>query len=98
MMVRPATCCECRDLATTDAAERRELGAPTSWWHCQQCRRHLNRYRGMTDQQCSCGAWYNAGGQRLRDNWYDNPSVHDDDVDDLEGYEQACLRAEARIS
>lgn len=90
-----STCSECRDLEGTDIAERAETGAPTNWWHCRRCNRHLNRFRGTGDQSCTCGAWYNTAGQQLRDDWTDNPAWRDDDVDDMEGYEQSCLRSEA---
>jgi hypothetical protein len=42
-----------------------------------------------------CGTEYNGSGQRLRDNWRDNPSNYDDEIGDLEGYEIACLRSES---
>ena len=51
--------------------------------------------RGTGDQSCTCGAWYNTAGQQLRDDWTHNPAWRDNDVDDMEGYEQACLRNEA---
>ena len=44
---------------------------------------------------CECGAWYNAGGQRLRDGWMDNPAWRDGEVDDLEGFERQQLAREA---
>jgi hypothetical protein len=36
-----------------------------------------------------CDAQYNASGQRLRDNWRDNRSNYDDDVSDMDGYEDS---------
>ena len=40
------------------------------------------------DEVCdNCGQWYNSSGQRLRDDWYRNPSNYDDDISDLDGYE-----------
>jgi hypothetical protein len=54
------------------------------------------RYRGEGDQLCDCGAWYNASGQRLRDDWQSNPSWSDPDFEggDMEGYEVSQLRKE----
>jgi len=46
------------------------------------------------DVSCSCGAWYNAGGQRLRDDWCGNEARRHDDVDDLEGFERQQLARE----
>jgi hypothetical protein len=61
---------------------------PTWEKPCDRCSRTVTRWRGMADVTCShCGAEYNAGGQRLRDDWRGNPSTWDDDVPDLEGYE-----------
>lgn len=57
-------------------------------WKCQDCSRTVYRYRGESDVSCYCGASYNAGGQRLRDDWRGNPSWYDEDVSDLEGYER----------
>lgn len=60
-----------------------------SAWDCARCGREVRRYRGVSDVACSgCGAWYNAGGQRLRDDWRGNPSNYDDEISDLEGFEQ----------
>lgn len=36
----------------------------------------------------SCGTEYNGAGQRLRSDWRGNPSLYDDEVGDLEGFEQ----------
>ena len=59
-----------------------------SAWDCQRCGAEVRRYRGQCDVDCSdCGACYNASGQRLRDDWRGNPSVYDDEIGDLEGYE-----------
>lgn len=63
-------------------------------WPCGNCSRTVTRYRGQGDVDCECGACYNAFGQRLRDNWRDNPSNYDDDIGDMEGYEIACLARE----
>ena len=69
---------------------------PTTWWHCGSCGQHINRYRGTSDQSCTCGAQYNAAGQRLRDDWMNNPAWRDDELGDMEGYELACLAKETR--
>lgn len=57
-----------------------------SWWLCD-CGSEVRRYRGESDVQCECGAWFNASGQRLRDDWMGNRSNYDDDVSDMDGYE-----------
>lgn len=58
-----------------------------SWWLCD-CGKEVRRYRGQSDVDCgSCGACYNACGQRLRDDWRGNRSNYDEDVSDLDGYE-----------
>lgn len=54
---------------------------------CQCCDRRLPY--GYGDVTCACGAEYNSFGQRLRDDWRNNPSVYDDKIGDLEGYELA---------
>lgn len=64
-----------------------ETEGPTRVWKCS-CGRTVERWRGQYDVSCECGAWYNASGQRLRDDWYGNSSWHDEDVDDLEGFER----------
>lgn len=69
-----------------------------SEWKCGQCGSIVERWPGMSDVDCAkCGAWYNAGGQRLRDDWMGNSSNWDDDVDDMEGYERQQLRGESRL-
>jgi hypothetical protein len=95
-----STCRECVRLdkardAILDGGTAPDPSLPTRWWHCGRCGAHLERYRGQGDQTCSCGAWYNASGQRLRDDWTDNPAGGDDDLDDLEGFERQSLRREA---
>jgi hypothetical protein len=47
----------------------------------------VERYRGEGDVRCNCGANYNASGQRLRDDYRGNPSMWDDEIGDMEGYE-----------
>lgn len=57
-------------------------------WDCEKCKREVRRYRGQRDVDCgNCGACYNAGGQRLRDDWRGNASNWDDEVGDMEGFE-----------
>ena len=63
-----------------------------SRWDCEKCGKEVRRYRGSYDASCSCGAQYNASGQRLRDDWRDNPSWDDENIGDLEGDEIAALR------
>lgn len=66
-----------------------------SAWDCERCNREIRRYRGQGDVDCgNCGACYNAGGQRLRDDWRGNPSNWDDEIGDLEGFEIQQLRKE----
>ncbi|AEK07494.1 hypothetical protein SEND513_49 [Mycobacterium phage Send513] len=56
-------------------------------WDCAQCGIEVVSSGGR-DVDCSkCGACYNGSGQRLRSDWRSNPSVYDDNVGDLEGYE-----------
>ena len=56
-------------------------------WDCEQCGKEVQRWRGQADVACGCGAWYNAFGQRLRDDWMGNPSTWNDDIDDMTGFE-----------
>jgi hypothetical protein len=66
-----------------------------SRWDCEHCGREVRRYRGQGDVDCSdCGACYNAGGQRLRDDWRRNPSAYDNEIGDMEGFEISQLRSE----
>lgn len=66
-----------------------------SAWDCERCGREVRRYRGQSDVDCgNCGACYNAGGQRLRDDWRGNASNWDDEVGDLEGFEAQQLARE----
>lgn len=59
----------------------------SSSWNCV-CGTTVFRYRGQSDVSCSrCGNWYNAFGQRLRDDWHGNRSNYDDEIGDMEGYE-----------
>lgn len=73
-----------------------EFVAPEPTWSkaCEApgCPGSVERYRGEGDVTCSEGDHsYNAGGQRLRDNWRNNPAWGDDDMDDMEGYEREML-------
>ena len=56
-------------------------------WQCEECPKEVITVSG--DVTCWCGAEYNAFGQRLRDNWRDNPSCWDDEIGDMEGYEMS---------
>ncbi|MDA4086027.1 hypothetical protein MHAS_01179 [Mycolicibacterium hassiacum DSM 44199] len=59
-----------------------------SAWDCERCGGEVCRYYLQRDVDCpNCGACYNASGQRLRDDWRGNPSVYDDEIGDLEGFE-----------
>lgn len=59
-----------------------------SAWDCDRCGKEVRRYRGVANIDCgNCGASYNAVGQRLRDDWRGNASNYDDDVSDMDGYE-----------
>jgi hypothetical protein len=61
---------------------------PTWEKPCGRCERPIARWWGMATVSCGhCGAEYNAGGQRLRDDWRGNSSSWDEDVSDLDGYE-----------
>lgn len=62
-----------------------------TWVKTCDCGQQVERWRGQGDVSCSCGAWYNAFGQRLRDDWAGNPAWSDDELDDLEGFERQQL-------
>jgi len=51
---------------------------------CEQCSDTVYLHG---DTACDCGAWYNAFGQRLRDDWHRNRSNWDEDVSDMDGFE-----------
>lgn len=71
------------------------MSEPTWAKDCARCGTTVERWRWQDDVSCSiCGAWYNAFGQQLRDDWADNEAWRSDDVDDLEGFERQQLRAE----
>lgn len=58
----------------------------------------MTRWPGQSDTDCdNCGACYNAGGQRLRDDWRANPSNYNGEIGDLDGYEIAALRRDAEM-
>jgi hypothetical protein len=60
-----------------------------SAWDCD-CGEEVTRTRGQSDVLChGCGQWFNASGQRLRNDWMRNRSNYDDDVDDMRGYEDS---------
>jgi hypothetical protein len=59
-------------------------------WDCD-CGDVVCRYRGQSDVSCAnCGQWYNASGQRLRNDWMNNRSNWDSEVSDLDGFEESC--------
>lgn len=63
-------------------------------WACE-CGRVVTRFRGQGDVKCGgCGQWFNAAGQRLRNDWMDNPAWQYDEVDDVVGYERQMLARE----
>ena len=64
------------------------MSSPRGTKVCEACGREIQRWRGQGDITCVCGAWYNASGQRLRDDWQGNQSWRDDD---LEGFERQQL-------
>lgn len=67
---------------------------PTRTWTCS-CGTTVERYRGQDDVTCDrCGQWFNAFGQALRNDWMGNPAMHDDDIDDMEGFERQQLARE----
>lgn len=72
------------------------MSEPTNTWTCSRCERTVVRWRGQSEIQCACGAWYNAGAQMLREDWAENPSVHDEQISDLEGFELQQAAAEQR--
>ena len=65
-------------------------------WKCEAINRYrrvcgieVRRYRGMGDVTCDCGQSYNAFGQRLRSDYRSNRSMYDDEVSDMDGYEDS---------
>lgn len=71
------------------------VGGDYSAWDCERCGREVCRYRGQSDVDCrNCGACYNAGGQRLRDDWRGNASNWDEDVSDMDGFEAQQIARE----
>lgn len=63
------------------------MNEPTNTWTCD-CGTTVSRFRGQSDVQCpNCDQWFNAGGQRLRNDWQGNSSMYDEDVSDLDGFE-----------
>ena len=64
-------------------------------WQCD-CGQPVYRYRGQGDVTCPNGHYFNAFGQRLRDDFMDNPAwkYPDLEIDDCEGYELQQLAKE----
>lgn len=69
-------------------------GNEPGWAVVCDCGRTVEHFRGMGDVSCSCGREWNAFGQELRGDWRGNPSLYDDDIDDMEGYERQQLGKE----
>ena len=67
---------------------------PTPTWSkpCEACNTTVERFHGEGDVHCTCGAWYNAAGQRLRDDW--RSDLYDDTLDDMEAFERMLLAQE----
>lgn len=95
-MASKTGCADCaeNEALSADFDNVQRGDAPSNWWHCGTCDRHLERYRGQSDVPCDCGAEYNSGGQRLRDDWRRNPSLYDESIGDLDGFEIAHARDE----
>lgn len=63
---------------------------------CDACGTTVERYRGESNIACpKCNAQYNCFGQRLRDDWAGNRSNWDDDVSDMDGFEEQQLASDA---
>lgn len=65
---------------------------------CAGCNATVERWPGQGDVSCrteSCTVSYNAFGQRLSNAWRENPSWGDEDISDMDGYEQAALVRES---
>lgn len=86
---------EIRRVEDTVDAEGWVTSSGYTAWDCESCGREVRRFRGQSDVDCTnCGACYNAGGQRLRDDWRGNPSWKYGDIGDMEGFEIQQLRKE----
>lgn len=57
-----------------------------AYWTCG-CGTKVVAYQWYSVSCPQCGAQYNGSGQRLRDDWRSNPSVYDENVGDMEGFE-----------
>ena len=58
-------------------------------WDCD-CGGVVHRSRGQGDVSCpECDQPFNAFGQRLRRDWRNNRSNWDEDVSDMDGYEDS---------
>ena len=56
-------------------------------WDCDRCGNEVTTSGGRDVDCLKCDASYNGSGQRLRDDWRGNPSLYDDEIGDMEGYE-----------
>lgn len=73
---------QCTDCLALDAEQ------PTWYKPCSDCHAMIERWHGEEHVTCdNCGALYNAFGNRLRDDALSNPSMYDDNISDLDGYE-----------
>lgn len=66
----------------------------TRTWECRRCGGTVTAWCGRDTQCGQCHAKYNGFGQRLRDDWDDNPSAYDENIGDIEGSEMAAIAAE----
>lgn len=67
---------------------------PTWTKACANCGEEISRWPGTYGVSCSCGAEYNVSGQRLRDDYRSNPSLYNEDIGDMEGFEMSQLANE----
>lgn len=66
----------------------------TRTWDCHKCGNTVTACGGHDTSCANCRAQYNGFGQRLRDDWQNNLSAHDESIGDLEGAEIAAIAAE----
>lgn len=57
-----------------------------SYWTCV-CGAKVVAYQWFSVSCTQCGRQYNGSGQRLLDDWRSNPSVNDENIGDMEGFE-----------
>lgn len=72
---------------------------PTNTFPCKRCGATVERWKGEYDVNCpNCGTPHNAGGQELRSDYAGNPSMYDDEIGDMEGYEMQHAHDASRRS